>query len=237
MQHTEIQILFDNHTYRDNMTGLWGFACLVVHDGYTILFDTGSNGRILLQNMERMNIDPAKINWIMTSHPHWDHTGGLDSVLELNPSAKLCLPASLSPYMIRDLERLSGKTVIINDHPEEFLPAFHSTGTMSVTGEQALVIERADGIIVITGCAHAGIDKVVARAMETLAKPVILVLGGFHLMDSPEEKIEKTIQHLQELGVKKVCPTHCTGEAAMNLFRERFGKNFTDGGAGKLISI
>ena len=50
-------------------------------------------------------------------------------------------------------------------------------------------------------------------------------------------EILKTIEGLRELGVEKVLPTHCTGELAIELFKENFGENFIDGGVGQTVKL
>jgi len=51
----------------------------------------------------------------------------------------------------------------------------------------------------------------------------MLVMGGFHLKDSPAEEIEAIVGELENLGARWVAPTHCSGEQAEALFAERFG--------------
>jgi 7,8-dihydropterin-6-yl-methyl-4-(beta-D-ribofuranosyl)aminobenzene 5'-phosphate synthase len=78
-------ILFDNYPGLPGLEALWGFAAVFQMPRLTVLFDTGSNGRVLLRNMADLGIEPASIDLLFLSHPHWDHMGGLDSVLDLNP--------------------------------------------------------------------------------------------------------------------------------------------------------
>ncbi|WP_373507395.1 MBL fold metallo-hydrolase [Thiocapsa sp.] len=82
-----LAILFDNEPGLPGLTSLWGFAALIRVGGRTILFDTGSNGRVLLKNMAALGLAAESLDLLFLSHIHWDHIGGWDSILELNPRA------------------------------------------------------------------------------------------------------------------------------------------------------
>jgi 7,8-dihydropterin-6-yl-methyl-4-(beta-D-ribofuranosyl)aminobenzene 5'-phosphate synthase len=77
----------------------------------------------------------------------------------------------------------------------------------------------------------------VRKAREHFKDDVYLVMGGFHLGGKANAQIQEVIDSLKELGVKKVAPSHCTGEKAMVLFRENWGENFLEGGAGAIIEV
>ena len=80
-----VTILYDNTSYTEGTEADWGFACLIEAHGRTLLFDTGAKGQLLLSNMAQLGIDPARIEQVVISHSHWDHTGGLDALLTRNP--------------------------------------------------------------------------------------------------------------------------------------------------------
>ena len=73
----KITIIYDNTSSRPDLKADWGFSALVEVKGKKILFDTGTNGKILLSNMGKLEINPEEIEDIFISHLHWDHTGGL----------------------------------------------------------------------------------------------------------------------------------------------------------------
>ncbi|MCK4783053.1 MAG: MBL fold metallo-hydrolase, partial [Desulfobacteraceae bacterium] len=79
--------------WKEGLKADWGFACLVEVYGKKILFDTGANGSILLENMKTLNIDPTVVEEIFISHAHSDHTGGLSDFLKINP-VKVYVPSS-----------------------------------------------------------------------------------------------------------------------------------------------
>jgi 7,8-dihydropterin-6-yl-methyl-4-(beta-D-ribofuranosyl)aminobenzene 5'-phosphate synthase len=236
-QYVKITIVFDNYRYLPDFPTLWGFSAFIETDTHTLLFDTGSNGRVLLQNMQKLDIDLKKADTLFISHPHWDHIGGIDSVLEANHNLDLYVPASLSRHLVHDLEKLSRQVRVIGKAPEEIYPSFYTTGTMGEIGEQSLIIETATGLIVVTGCAHPGIEHIAQKAITLLQKPIVLLMGGFHLMYSDKQHISSVIETLQQLGVENVAPTHCSGDLAIEMFSAAFGEHFIQGGTGRIIEI
>ena len=219
------------------MTSLWGFSALIKTPEHTILFDTGSNGRILLKNLQAQNHNLSKVDTIFISHAHWDHIGGVDSILELNPNVHIFVTSHVSKNMIRDLKTLSKGVTIIGDEPTKLFSDIYSTGAMGDASEQSIIIDTNDGLIVISGCAHSGIQAIAKRAKDTFDKEILLLLGGFHLFSKDEVEVTEVVNHIKALGTKYVCPSHCTGEKAKNIFRQKFGKYYIDGGAGINIAF
>lgn len=234
---TEITIVFDNYAYLEGFPTLWGFSCFVKTNETIFLFDTGSNGRVLLQNIQRLDIDLKKAEALVLSHPHWDHIGGVDSVLEMHPDMHLFVPDSLSKHLIRDLDAQSLGTTVIGESPQQILPSVYSTGVMGEVGEQSVVIDTAKGLVVITGCAHPGITNIAVRAMEMLQKPIYLLMGGFHLMYDSTSQIATIIKTLDELGIQYLCPTHCSGDLAISMFKAHFDERYLKGGIGRVIVL
>jgi 7,8-dihydropterin-6-yl-methyl-4-(beta-D-ribofuranosyl)aminobenzene 5'-phosphate synthase len=70
-----------------------------------------------------------------------------------------------------------------------------------------------------------------------LNKPVLYVLGGFHLMRSNEKKIISVVKELKTLGVEYVTPTHCSGDFAIEIFKAQYGENYIPGGVGRVIEF
>jgi 7,8-dihydropterin-6-yl-methyl-4-(beta-D-ribofuranosyl)aminobenzene 5'-phosphate synthase len=92
-------------------------------------------------------------------------------------------------------------------------------------------------LIVITGCAHPGIVEIVKNAKKIHNKNIYMVFGGFHLPQKSESEVKRIIEEFRELGVLKVGPTHCTGDKAIQLFKDSFGENYIKLGVGKVIEI
>jgi 7,8-dihydropterin-6-yl-methyl-4-(beta-D-ribofuranosyl)aminobenzene 5'-phosphate synthase len=70
----------------------WGFAAFVEYGGRRILFDTGNNGAIFEHNVKRLGIDLTRVDAVVVSHRHGDHTSGLTHLLEVNPAARIYAP-------------------------------------------------------------------------------------------------------------------------------------------------
>lgn len=233
-----LTILFDNEPGLPGLTSLWGFAALIRLQGRTILFDTGSNGRVLLRNMAALGLGPETVDLLFLSHPHWDHMGGLDSFLELNPGVTVALHEGFSKHLIHDLRTLCGELLVFGSEPCLVAPGIFSTGMLdSQPPEQALVIDTGGVTAAISGCAHPGMERIVKRAKGLIGKPVDWAIGGFHLMYADAAEIDRSVRALQALGVAYVVPTHCTGDAAKAAFRRAFGAGFHDGGVGRGISL
>ena len=204
----------------------------------TLLFDTGSNGHILLSNMERMGIDPREIDGVFLSHNHSDHTGGLDHLVRRNPHVGVYMPASFPISVQKTTAESAGAQVTLITEPANLFEGAYSTGPLgSDPVEQSLILDTTEGLIIMTGCAHPGIVNIVEAAMMQRGKPVRLVAGGFHLHRQSEARIGATIDRLKALDVAQVAPSHCTGTRAITMFQEAWGTDFLDSGCGAVIDL
>jgi 7,8-dihydropterin-6-yl-methyl-4-(beta-D-ribofuranosyl)aminobenzene 5'-phosphate synthase len=88
----EITVLYDAFGQTSAMKQDWGYAVLVEYGGKRILFDTGNNPDILAQNVKAKNIDLSKLDFVVMSHRHGDHMGGLAYVLKVNPKVTIYAP-------------------------------------------------------------------------------------------------------------------------------------------------
>jgi 7,8-dihydropterin-6-yl-methyl-4-(beta-D-ribofuranosyl)aminobenzene 5'-phosphate synthase len=235
---TRMTILFDNYPGVPGLRSLWGFAALIETPGRTILFDTGSNGRVLLKNMAALDLAPESVDLLFLSHPHWDHIGGVDSFLELNPQATVVVHEGFSKHLVRDLGTLCGEVIVVGQDPRPLAPGILSTGMFdSEPAEHALVIDSGGVTVTISGCAHPGMEQIVERAKAVLRKKVDWAAGGFHLVYADAAGIAGSVRALQDLGVAWVVPTHCTGDAAKAAFRRAYGGCCLEGGVGQKISF
>jgi len=229
--------IFNNILYREGMTASWGFSCVVRLPGRTILFDTGGQGSILLDNMEAAGIAPDSIDIVFLSHEHWDHIGGLRDFLEQNNDVTVYSPASFGDEYRKILSEFGIEPLDVTE-PLEICPGVWSTGELGRgIPEQSLVIVTDRGPVVVTGCAHPGIVEITEKAKDLAKSDPLLVMGGFHLGRASEEEIGRVISSLEGLGVKYVAPSHCTGEEAIDAFRKAYRERFIAGGAGKTHEI
>jgi 7,8-dihydropterin-6-yl-methyl-4-(beta-D-ribofuranosyl)aminobenzene 5'-phosphate synthase len=95
------------------------------------------------------------------------------------------------------------------------------------------------GLVVISGCAHAGIINSIKFAQKlTGVQQVYAVIGGFHLTGKLFEPIiERTIDEMQKLEPRVVSPMHCTGYKAINRLRESFGERFVLNSVGTTVNL
>jgi len=231
---TEITILYDNYVLTEGCTPDWGFGCIIKGMEKCILFDTGTNGGILLGNIDKLHISAQDAELIVISHDHPDHTGGLSSFLGRNNNVTVYLPLSASAGLIQTVES-RGAQVQKPDNPLQICKRVHVAG-LTIMGqvEQFLVLDTPKGLVVITGCAHPGIVQVITKAKQVLNKSIYFVFGGFHLLDFSDSQIQSIVQQFRELGVQKVGASHCTGNRAIQLFKEAYGEDFVPIGVGKI---
>ena len=163
-------------------------------------------------------------------------TGGLGALLDGNDN----LPVYLLPSFADAYKRQVGQlTQVIEVTPGQVLgDSILTTGEISGNiPEQALVIQTEDGLVVITGCAHPGIVRIIESAMALTNDPVYLALGGFHLGSTSETEISAILADFRRLGVKKVAPCHCSGERAIAMFATEYGQEFVQAGVGTVITL
>ena len=230
-----ITVIYDNNPYKEGLETGWGFACLIRGVEKTVLFDTGGDGQRLLLNMKKLGIDPEEIDIIVLSHIHGDHVGGLHSVLEKNKDVIVYLLKSFPESFKKDVKAQGAKINEINE-PLKICESVYSTGELGTEiKEQSLIVQTEKGLIIITGCAHPGIVRIVKTAKDLIKDDVLLVTGGFHLGGKSKDEIKNIISDFKKLGVRSVGPCHCTGDVAREIFMQEYQKNFINVGVGRVI--
>jgi len=215
-----ITIVYDNTTLDERCPADHGFACVVDAHGLRVLFDTGASGDILLRNMTHLGLDPASVDRVFISHPHWDHAGGLEALLD-EVQVPVYLPASAEPPgdLVEQLHRLSG--------PATIAPGLHSTGEMPAVDyplhEHSLIVDAPGGSVVVVGCAHPGVGRILGAAAER--GPVRALVGGLHGF------LETDL--LAPLAL--VCPAHCTKRG--DEIRAAWPDKVVPAGVGRVLEI
>jgi 7,8-dihydropterin-6-yl-methyl-4-(beta-D-ribofuranosyl)aminobenzene 5'-phosphate synthase len=212
--------------------GEWGFSALVVADGHRILFDTGARPETVLNNARELKVDLTNVPDVILSHNHGDHTGGLitlrRAVRDKNPAALAVTHVGEGIFLKRDgtslgwepmnrvrtmYEGLGGR-MIVHDIPLQLYPGIWVTGTKvqmadgssvedTIPEDMSLVIDTDRGLVVLTGCGHAGIVNTLEYARtKTRVAPVHAVIGGFHLFQLDDEHLKWTAGKLKEFGVE-----------------------------------
>ena len=210
----KVTIIYDNTSARPDLQADWGFSALIQVKERDILFDTGANGDILLSNMEKLKVNSKEVKDVFISHPHWDHTGGLSSFLQLNNKVKLWVPSYLS-------EEKNVREVIEVKTPTKLYEGVYSTGELDGI-EQSLCVETEKGIMIIVGCSHPKMEHIL-KAASQFGK-VYGIIGGLH-GNRPET--------LRDLSL--ICATHCTQYKSE--IKSLYGEKYIEGGAGKIIEI
>ncbi|MEJ2708264.1 MAG: MBL fold metallo-hydrolase [Anaerolineales bacterium] len=231
-----ITIIYDNNDFDQRLKTAWGFSALVEYHDHTLLFDTGGDGPMLLENMRILGIEPTQIESVMLSHGHADHTGGLGGLLEYGARPTVYMPASFSSVFKK---QVSKKTEVIEVTPGLTIAAgLFTTGEMGRSiPEQALIIQTEQGLVIVTGCAHPGIVEIVEQTQTLLDGQVRLVLGGFHLGGKREAEIDAILTDFRRLEVEQVAPCHCTGDQAIAMLAAEYGEDYIQAGVGRRILI
>ena len=231
----KVTILYDNTSALPECKADWGFAALVEGTDQPILFDAGTRGDILVQNIKAVNADLSRTKVVVISHAHLDHTGGFDTALARMPGVTAYLPAFSPAALLENVSRagginasVTGVGTISND--------VWLTGTLGEQiKEQSLIIGTPKGLVVLTGCSHPGIVQILERASEVGRAKIHAVMGGFHLLQHRDSAVSEIVAQIRALGVEKVGATHCTGEKAIAAFRKAYGDDFIELGAGRVV--
>jgi 7,8-dihydropterin-6-yl-methyl-4-(beta-D-ribofuranosyl)aminobenzene 5'-phosphate synthase len=107
-----------------------------------------------------------------------------------------------------------------------------------INDDLALWIRQDDELVVCVGCSHAGLVNTLNYIRDlNHGQRIRTVIGGFHLLDAGSERLERTISALTELEPETVIPCHCTGDNAVAMLRQTFGKAVLPGAAGMIFQF
>ena len=237
----KITIIFDNNKDNENLSGGFGFSCLIEFNDKKILFDTGGNRDAFFENIEKLNIHLEEITHIVFSHKHLDHLAGLDEVLERTPNASIFLPDFFPENLLQKIPQKSNTTLIksfTEVSKDVYLLPLIGTYNSKEIHEQSLILNTSQGLVVVTGCAHPGIVKILTTTRENFAsKKIYLALGGFHFYKSWFWTSLRAVKQFKKLDIEKVAPCHCTGNSASTQFQKRYKENFIKAGTGTIINV
>lgn len=268
----QITVLYDAFGKNPALQKDWGYAALIEYRGKRILFDTGDNPDILGHNAKILGVDLSKLDFVVMSHRHSDHMGGLNYLLSVNPKVKIYAPKenfgvygfSLPSTFYRKDSSLPPEQRYYDGKPPEImkfgtawpeanfeliektteiLPGIHlifqisDKPTTMELRELSLAIETPEGIVLIVGCSHPGLDKIVDAASK-INKHIHMVTGGFHQVVAKDTEIEQIVTTLHDtFKVDLVAPSHCTGEPAFTAFKKAFGNHYIYAGLGTSIGL
>lgn len=252
-----LTVLVDNTTLTDqDLCGEAGLSFLIETAGKKILFDTGLSG-LFLTNAERMDISLRDLDFLILSHGHIDHTGGLATLARYLASPTPIGTSSRVPELIAHPRcfwpkekdgrmngsavseeaarrqfpvRLSGTPVWITDDlvflgeiPRRFAFEQNDPGTRKIhrpdgiiapddlLDDTALAFRSDAGLVIITGCSHAGICNITEYAREVCGeRRVADIIGGLHLLSPEPKRFQKTGKYLNRLHLNALHACHCT---------------------------
>lgn len=272
-----LRILVDNQG-GDHLLGEHGFSVWIETAGQAVLFDTGQ-GDALAANAAVLGCELGRLNALVLSHGHYDHSGGVSRVLQTATAARaychagafvpryrVCsgeVPRSLAvaaadkaallglpaqrlylvagPMRIAPGIGLSGP--IPRRHPLEdtggpfFLdPDGHRPDPLE--DDLALWIETACGLVIVTGCCHAGLINTVAHLRAVSGRDeVCCIVGGLHLLNARSARLEATCSALRGWNPDVIVPCHCTGEVATARLRAELGEKVVAGAVGLELTM
>ena len=234
----EIRVIYDNTSARHGIEADWGFSSVVTFRGRRALFDSGTKPALFLANLTRMGVEASSIETAMISHQHPDHRNGIYKLYPRNRNILVHFLDAFHEKAFREA-RAIGMKPRRQTEPYELIPGAYSTGFIDGNPpEQSLAIETSKGIVLIVGCSHPGIARIVETVEKQRGKNSIrLLLGGLHLFQEDDAEIRSQIRRLRELNVKRVMPAHCSGELAKKLFQQAYGPDFEPLGAGKVLRL
>jgi 7,8-dihydropterin-6-yl-methyl-4-(beta-D-ribofuranosyl)aminobenzene 5'-phosphate synthase len=269
----KVTILYDAFGESKQLTRDWGFSALVEHHGKRILFDTGNDAAIFEHNVQALGVDLTKLDFVVISHRHADHTTGLRYVLQVNPGVTVYVPADggngfggadFPKAFLKDDDSLPANMKYFGGTtPEHFAwGKLYDTGnfvlvsqTMEVSPgislvrtvsqkkgtlelpELTLAIKRPNGLLLVDGCSHAGLEAILEAAGAVDPRTEI-VFGGLHLVTAPVEEIDVLAENLKtRWKVRKIAPGHCTGEPAFARLKKAYGENYLYAGLGTTVAL
>ena len=252
MNQGKILILYDNEVYDEakdkGLINHWGLSLHIEFNRRKILFDTGQTPDILENNIKKLKVKIKNVDYLIISHYHYDHVGGLKKIIDLNPKIKVFLPEPLFEEEKKFAEEIKTQYPSIElkfakvkkPYKIEDSIYLYPAEALKLT-EQGLILKLGEKqIVIVTGCAHWGVGKYV-RELKQLEEfkdsKIELLIGGFHLTGKLSDEVKRTGELLLIENVKKICPLHCSGEHTKKIFTKMWKDNYIKGGAGALITI
>ncbi|MDD3233014.1 MAG: MBL fold metallo-hydrolase [Candidatus Methanomethylophilus sp.] len=217
--------------------GAQGFAMVIDVDGQRTLFGTGRRGRYLAHNLSQADLTADVFDRLAVSHGHLDHCGGFrELIAERTPTApKLPVYAPVSAWDRKGHIRVDGlyggtdeagryerhdvyDWTDLSEHLA-LSPALPFDGG----AECVMVIRGATGPVVICGCAHPGLQKIVDVVKARYSVPPQTFIGGLHIGKKNDKRADECAQVFESCGCKRLYLNHCTAVEGTNRMRVTLG--------------
>ncbi|NPV49516.1 MAG: MBL fold metallo-hydrolase [Armatimonadetes bacterium] len=246
-------VLCDNGVARCGASGVHGLAVLVETPDRRLLFDTGPDTTVAT-NADVLEVSLAPLDAIVLSHGHYDHIGGLETVLGAVGPTPVIAPHHLfsanhhykrnsvtryigPPRSEESYRRLGAEFMAPDEAGVDRLLGSGFTTTV-VSDELALIGLIPGHSVVLTGCAHGGAATVVREARDVAkGDPPRVLVGGLHLGDTPDSAVHRLALRLHALGIRTILPCHCTGPQGTLALKERFLGDVCTIGSGSVLEF
>lgn len=228
----------------------FGVSYLVKTDTATILFDVGNNPNTvdpspLLYNMQQLGVKLTDVNVIAISHAHFDHTGGpqwhFNNTLSLG-NRQLDLAAKR--LYVPEPMTYPGVTPIVTTQPAMIAPAVATLGNLPMNppgfgDEESLAVNvEGKGIVLISGCGHATIQKMVERAQAMFDAPIVGFVGGLHYQPADIKVFQPNVDFIKGLKLQLLAVSpHDTNDLALAALREAFPETMSNLKVGQAIKF
>jgi 7,8-dihydropterin-6-yl-methyl-4-(beta-D-ribofuranosyl)aminobenzene 5'-phosphate synthase len=221
------KVIIDDEKLKPEYTIGWGIS--VYFPDPMLLFDTGENYLSLEENLKISGIEKADIKNIFIPKETWEHTGGLEAIMDVNTT--VYVPYGVSDDLIEMINSVGAECKMIEEI-EEILPLFYSTGNLSgEEPEQALLVKGSDGVSIFVGSLNSNLIDIFKR-VKSIDGSIDLLLGKLNTLSLNKNEIMNFAKSIGKYRPKRVAPTHCSGELALEVFKEYFKKRFINVGVG-----